>query len=218
MKLVSKILIVIGLIFTIGCSENEKITLKEPFGKQYYRFHQYDFDGTMTTYYAEKTVTNNNPRQRTNEDNLFCFAEGIDLFIALNNTYIYVNNDYHDNWMVVDGDTLAPNYCSAYGCVWILNNNNIEINEFHISSNSYTWEGSAFNCDELVIPIELLSFNVTANDDGSNAIEIITASEINADYIVLERTPDPLNKEWVFVTNIKLENNINGAVYNYIDK
>lgn len=172
----------------------------------------------MTTYYAEKTVINNNPRQRTNEDNLFCFAEGIDLFIALNNTYIYVNNDYHDNWMVVDGDTLEPNYCSAYGCVWILNNKNIEINEFHISSNSYTWEGSAFNCDELVIPIELLSFNVTANDDGSNAIEIITASEINADYIVLERTPDPLNKEWVFVTNIKLENNINGAVYNYIDK
>lgn len=218
MKLVSKILIIISLIFTFACSENEEITLKEPFGKQYYRFHQYDFDGTMTTYYAEKTVTNNNPRQKINHGNLFCFAEGIELFIGLFKTYIYINNDYHDSWMIVDGDTLNPNYCSSNACLWILINKNIEVNQFHITSNSYTWEGSAFDCDELTIPIELLSFNVIANNDGSNTIEIITASEINSDYIILERTPDPLSKEWEFVTKIKLKNDINGAFYRYIDK
>lgn len=206
------------LIGTIifGCNPESVEPKHNALGKQYYRMTQFDFDGTETVYYSSPSlVENNNSRKELRDSplSITCETDGVSLFIGLYNTWITIDNSYHGGYIILDADTLAPIFCTSYDCTWAKANSQIIENRFTTNLNTYEWSGTPFDCESL--PIELLEFSVKPNNDGTNTITIITASEVNADYIILERSPD--FETWSFVDMVYLENNPTGHTYIIID-
>lgn len=218
--------IILSIILLFGCKSENPIESNEPFGTQYYRMTQFDFDGQSDVYYSDNVATNNNPRPapsngRVKQDEmplaLTCEIDGIVLFIGIFNTWFTIDDDTHDGTIIIDGISYDPILCVSETCTWAVPNDDITVMEFTTNGESYTWEGTPFDCTAL--PIELLSFTVEPNDDGTNTITIVTASETNADYMLIERSSNLLDEDsWKFVAKVIFKNSPIGATYVITDK
>lgn len=211
-----KVLVTFLVLFAFACSNEFDNMFKDPFGMQYYRLKQVDFDGTVT-YSDIVSVDNTNPRvlaQVVQPLDVVCTTEGVSLIIGVNTTFISIENAYHDGSIFAEGIEYFPDFCFFGSCFWNMDNDDLPNQAFSTAYQSYTYSGTAGDCTAL--PITLISFEVYPNLDGSNTVEFITAIEYNSDYVAIERSSDGEN--WTELTQIASTNTEKETTYTYIDK
>ncbi|MBL7941837.1 MAG: hypothetical protein JNM00_03675 [Flavobacteriales bacterium] len=81
-----------------------------------------------------------------------------------------------------------------------------------VNNWDYAW---ALVNSSMPLPIELLSFDVEAENNSQVLCQWATASELNCDYFTIERSIDTLNWEWV--GDMDATGSVNGANYHLTD-